>query len=315
MKKASSSPLWCKLAILLGCTLLCIGLITACSGDIETPGESTSTPSGNTDSTDNGGDSSSGEDTTTGSYYTITLDGNAYTTTAGDAIAVDGSTLVLIKGGTYRLSGERQGQIRVRVAKTEEVTLILDGLTVSCADSAALYVESADRVYIEVPEGKTATMTDAASYVFPVGVDKPNACIYGSDDLTFRGQGTLTVNGNYNNGIGCKNDIVIESGTIIVGGSNNAIKGNGSVTVTGTAHVTVTEGEDGIKSDSLTADKGYVLIDGNAVVDITCSDDALQAVSYITVGETARVTYTCGGDPTNCDGVTNVVEGSMVAKE
>ncbi len=308
MKHASRKNLARGIAAMMA-LLLCLATATACSGDTvepETPGEETNAPSPS-DNTSPSGDNNT-------AHYTITCNGNAYTTSQGDAVAVDGSALVLIKAGTYRLSGERQGQIRVKVAKTEEVTLILDDLTVTCANSAALYIQSADRVYIEVPEGKTATMTDAASYVFPAGEDKPNACIYGSDDLTFRGQGTLTVNGNFNNGIGCKNDIVIESGTIIAGGANNAIKGNGSVTVTGSANLTVTKGEDGIKSDSLTIDKGYVLIDGNAVVDITCTDDALQATSYVTVTESARVTYTCGGDPTNCDGVTNVAEGSMAAK-
>lgn len=302
----------CRLAILLSCLLLCLTAFTACSGETGSQG-SIGNESGNDMGT--GGESSIGGDGSSAlSYYTVALDGNAYTTSQPDAVAVDGSALVLTKAGTYRLTGERQGQIRVRVAKTEEVTLILDGLTVTSEASAAMYIESADRVYIEVPEGKTATLTDAETYVFPAGEDKPNACLYGSDDLTFRGQGTLMVNGRYNNGIGCKNDIVIESGTVIVGAPNNTIKGNGSVTVTGTANVTVTQGEDGIKSDSIKADKGYILIDGNAVVDITCSDDALQAISYITVAKTAKVTYQCGDAPTNCDGVTNVADGSMTEK-
>lgn len=300
----------------LACILLCLSTITACS-DVSTDtgnnARDTDTNTG-TGSGSTTGASDAGDDATAITYYTISLDGNTYTTSQPDAVDVDGSALVLVKGGTYRLSGERQGQIRVRVEKTEEVTLILDGLTVTSANSAALYVESADRVYLEVPEGKTATLTDAESYVFPDGADKPNACLYGSDDLTFRGPGTLVVNGNYNNGIGCKNDIVMEGGTIRVSAPNNAVKGNGSVTVTGNANLTILQGEDGIKSSSTKENKGYVLIDGNAVVDITCADDAIQAVSYITVAATAKVTYQCGDDPTNCDGVINVAEGAMVER-
>ena len=244
--------------------------------------------------------------------YTVTFNGTEYTTDAKSAVATDGKHIVLVKGGVYRLTGERTGQIQVSVAKTERVTLILDGLTVRSENSAALYIRSADTVCIEVPEGKTSTLSDGASYIFEnINETKPNACIYGEDDLVFRGKGTLIVTGSYNNAIGCKNDIVMTAGTVIVTAANNGVKGNGSVTLTGTASLTVTRAEDGIRADSTDPGKGWVRIEGQANAYITCTDDAIQALTSVTVSAGAHVYYDCEGQVIRCDGVTDVFEGTV----
>lgn len=246
--------------------------------------------------------------------YILTFDGKTCLASRGGAVAKDGDDItVIIKSGVYRLTGHYDGQLQVSVADTEHVTLIMDDFSVTCADSAALYVKNAGCVYVEVPEGKTATLTDAATYVYAVpGETKPNACIYAADDITFRGLGKLTVNANYNNGIGCNNDIVFMSGDVTVNAKNNGIKGSGSVSLVNTAKVTVMGAEDGIKSDGINQDEGIILMNGQAVAYVSCSDDALQAVYDITVKDTARVYYDCEGSIVNSDGTANVPDSALV---
>lgn len=243
--------------------------------------------------------------------YTITFHETSWSADRKSAVATDGKNVVLIKGGVYRLSGDYAGQIQVSVAKTERVVLILDGLTVRCADSAALFVRSADIVFIEVPEGKTATLSDGASYIFEnVNETKPNACVYGEDDLVFRGLGTLNIRGNYNNGIGCKNDVVLSSGHLSVAAANNGIKG-GTVTLTGTADLTLRAGDDGIKSDGLGVNEGVVEVSGQAVARIACTDDAIQALNAVRITAGAHVYFDCEGQAARCDGVVEVSEGTV----
>lgn len=247
--------------------------------------------------------------------YNITFEGSNYFADRGGAVATDGKSLVIIKSGVYRLSGNYEGQLQVSVADTEHVTLILDEMNITCSDSAALYVKNAGCVYVEVPEGKTSTLTDAATYVYSIpGENKPNACIYAADDITFRGLGTLVVNGNYNNGIGCNNNISIHSGNITVTAINNGVKGDGSVTLAGSAKLDIRNAEDGIKSDGINAGEGIILIDGQAVASITCADDALQAVYSVTVTSDARVYYDCDGNIVNSDGITSVAEGVLLPR-
>ncbi len=230
-----------------------------------------------------------------------------------DYIKVDGSSLVIIRPGIYELRGNLNGQIRVSVDKTADVELILNNFTAACSFSAPLYIESANEATIVLADGSVNTLTDAASYALAPGEIKPaaNACLYSSDDMVIKGNGSLTVTGNYNNGIGCKNDLRIKSGNITVTAKNNILKGNDSVEIEA-ATLHLSGGEDAIKTDNLErADKGYILITAGANITIDCSKDALQADTLITVEAGAVITGSCGKYATNCPGSVNVDADAM----
>ena len=264
----------------------------------------TQAPTGNENTTPGNTDPSS---------ITLTFNGTACTPSVADAVTVEGNAYVISKAGTYVLTGDLTGgQIKVAAAKTDEVILVFKNFNASNPTSAPLYIDSCNKCIIELAAGSVNTLTDAETYVFADPTkDKPNACIYSGDDLTIRGEGTLNVVGNYNNGIGCKNDLRIKSGTINVSAPNNILKGNDSVTIEGGV-ITLEGGEDAIKSDTTDrTDKGFILIDGDAKVTITCADDALQATQSITVAAGTSVTITAGGNAVNCPGTINADETAM----
>lgn len=293
------------ISILAAALLLSCLYLAACSGETD-PG-STNNPGGQQTPDD-------GESTVEGliDCY-IEFSGTSYTTSDASTVKVDGSALTIVKPGTYDISGTLEnGQIIVEVTKADRVTLILNNFTGSNSSSAVIWVKSADKVYLEVKTGTTNTLTDASTYVFPTAETKPNACIYSADDLSIKGHGTLIVNGNYNNGIGCKNDLSINNCKLTVNAVNNALKGNDSVTIKGDAEVLVQGAEDAIKADSLDEGKGYVTVTENAKVTIYCDDDALQASQLITITTGATVTTYAGGNSVNCDGITTIDEGCLV---
>lgn len=271
----------------------------------------TSAPSQGGENTPADTQASSG--TTEPTPITLTFSGVSCTPSESGAVSVDGNAYVISKAGTYVLTGDLTGgQLRVSVAKTDDVTLIFKNFNATNPTGSPLYIQSANKCVIELAAGSVNTLTDSDAYVFPDPlITKPNACIYSSDDLTIKGDGTLNVVGNWNNGIGCKNDLRIKSGTINVTAPNNILKGNDSVSIEG-GKVTLSGGEDAIKSDTTDrTDKGFVLIDGDAQVTITCLDDAIQAPQSVTVGAGASVTITAGGDAINCLGTINAAEGAM----
>ena len=244
----------------------------------------------------------------------LTFNGTQLSTSVKDCgITVEGSSFVITRGGTYELRGDlSNGQIKVAAGKEADVELVMNNFTASCNTSAPLYIESANKATVYLAAGSVNTLTDAAQYQFPsANVDKPNACLYSSDDLTIKGTGTLNVTGRYNNGIGCKNDLRIKECTLNVVAPNNILKGNDSVEIEG-ATVKLSGGEDAIKSDATDrSDKGYILIMAGSKVDVNCTDDAIQSTMSITVEAGATVTGTCGGDPLNCPGTINADEGAM----
>ena len=298
-----------KKIILCLTSLVLVILLASCQTNEDTDIESNSTDSS---SSNNGQNGNSG---TSQANASLVFSGMECEISDTSAIIQEGKIYKIVRPGTYTISGTLDdGQIQVEVQKTEAVTLVLDNFTGSCSDSAVIYIISADKVDIDLQNDSVNTLTDASVYVFPdPTTDKPNACIYSSDDLTIKGGGSLIVNANYNNGIGCKNDVEIKNGKVTVSAVNNAIKGNDSVTVCGDAEVIIEAADDGLKADTIDrSDKGFVRITEQAKVTVSCTDDAIQATQNVTVTSGATVTIKSASQAVNCDGTVNVDDGCIV---
>lgn len=305
---------------------LCLSLLVGCA-DTQKPDTPSSTPS-SSDTPAPSNDptatpSSSSEATPSPSSETptppvepvpveITFNGKDYTVSDKETVVASGNVLTIVKAGLYRVSGTLDdAQLRISVAKEEQVDIIFAGINITCKTSAPFYVESADKVRITLEKGTDNVLTDASNYVLAAGVKKPNACLYSSDDLLIKGSGSLTVNANYNNGIGVKNDLKIKDGNITVNAPNNAIKGNGSITVEGgTIHA---RGADGFKSDSIMEGKGFISILGGTI-SIVAGDDGLQAESAVTIAAGASVTINAADKDINCDGTVSVADNTLISK-
>src|SRR5690625_578261 len=105
----------------------------------------------------------------------------------------------------------------------------------------------------------------------------------------------LVVNGNYNNGIRSKDDLVLISGTYMVNAKNNAIKGKDSVQILDGVYSLTTEEGDAIQSNnSDDEEKGFVAIDGG-VFTITAGRDGIQAETTASL-QAADITIQTGAE-------------------
>lgn len=228
-----------------------------------------------------------------------------------DGLSVSDREVKITKAGTYIFSGTwNDGQIIVDVGKESEAVLVLDGVNITNTKSAPIYIKSSEKAKIELVDGKDNVLTDAEFYEFENPQDnKPNACIYSKDDITIKGNGSLTINANYNNGIGTSNDLKITGGNITVKAFNHALKGNDSVTISG-GNIDITSEADGIKVDNTEeAHKGFVNITGGRI-QIKAKDDAIDSTRSITVNN-ADVKVSVGGKDVKCDGIVNIAEGCI----
>lgn len=236
-------------------------------------------------------------------------------TDVGQSGAVfENDVLRITKAGSYRLKGKlTDGQVHITVAKTEVVELILDGCEIACKTGAAIYCDSSDKLYITANKGTENVLTDGYNYIYTqIGADEPNACLFSDDDITLRGSGKLTVNGNYKNGISSKNDIKIKDLTLVVNAANTGLRGKDSVEIN-SGKVSVIAQKDGIKATQTEkADKGFIEINGGTV-DVTAGDDAFQATVRITINDGA-VSASSEGKNFNCDGEVYTAEGTFTEK-
>ena len=80
------------------------------------------------------------------------------------SVSIEGSNVTITKEGTYVLEGTlSDGQIIVDVADTEKVQLVLNGVDISCSNSACVYVKSADKVFITLADGSENTLKDTGA--------------------------------------------------------------------------------------------------------------------------------------------------------
>ena len=209
--------------------------------------------------------------------------------TATDGVTVSDGVITITKAGNYKLTGTYSGQIKVEAADSDMVRLILNNAIITNSTGAAINVVEADEVVIYTASGTTNTVSDGSSYS-DTASGSPDAAIYSKSDLTLAGEGTLKVEGKYEEGIHTSDGLVIASGTLDVSAANTGIKGKDYVDILdGT--ITVTATKDGIKATNDTdGNRGWVRLSGGTV-NISAGDDGFKAERVLEIsGGTLNIT-------------------------
>ncbi|TWT11303.1 carbohydrate-binding domain-containing protein [Streptococcus sp. sy004] len=185
-------------------------------------------------------------------------------------------TLTITEPGTYTLTGTTTNGVIVNT--TGNVRLILAGANISSQDNAALYVQSADNLVVELQDNTENTITDSSKH----SDSSIEGALYSKDDLTITGNGSLTVKGNYQDGIVSNDRLAILSGQITVEAADDGIRGKDELTITG-GKIQVTAGGDGLKAtNDEDLSKGITYI-ANSDISVTAGDDAIKAESHLTI--------------------------------
>ena len=208
---------------------------------------------------------------------------------ATDGVTVSDGVITITKAGNYKLTGTYEGQIKVEAADSDMIRLILNNATITNSTGAAINVVEADEVVIYTASGTTNTVSDGSSYS-DTASGSPDAAIYSKSDLTLAGEGTLKVEGKYEESIHTSDGLVIASGTLEVSAANTGIKGKDYVDILdGT--VTVTASQDGIKAtNDSDGNRGWVRLSGG-IVNISAGDDGFKAERVVEIsGGTLNIT-------------------------
>lgn len=224
-------------------------------------------------------------------FFSDTIDGY------GEGIVINKNIVTITSAGTYIISGTiNDGRIIVDTKEDQPVRLVLNGADITCMESAPIYISSAEKAVLTLPEGTNNNITDGKNYV--VGndeTDEPDSAIFSKSDLTINGTGSLTINANYKNAITSKDELKIMSGNITLNSAGDGIKGRDFVAIRD-GIVNINAKEDGIKSNN-DAEKGFVYIEGGSV-NIIALEDGIQAETDISI-ETAAINITSGGGYAN----------------
>ena len=240
-----------------------------------------------------------------------------------NCIDTSGTVVRISCAGEYNLQGTTSNyEILVSADTSAKVYLYLNNLALTSPNDAAIYVQSADKVFLMLTDGSTNSLTDASTrtivwnYTTAEGEaksDTTGGVVYSKKDLTIKGAGSLTVTSACadtsvcGNGIHTTKDLKVKGNpTITVSAKKNALKGKRSVEVEGGEISLTSAYGDGIKSDEDDAEKladgkGFVKVLGGTFV-ITAANDGIQASNYVLVADsvsTPSFTITTGTGTAN----------------
>ena len=184
----------------------------------------------------------------------------------GDGASVSGNTVTISRAGIYRLSGDMaDGNLLVNAGENDEIRLVFDGFSIASTDTAPIYISQGGSVTVETAAGTENSVMDGRAYEKTEDDESPDAAIFSECDLILEGEGTLTVSGQFQEGIRGKDDVTVTSGTIRIEALNDGLKGKDAVCIEG-GTLEITAGDDGIQSDNeKDSDKGFVTVSGGTV--------------------------------------------------
>lgn len=215
---------------------------------------------------------------------------------------IDGTDISITAAGTYVFSGDcDNGSITVKKGVTG-VTIVLNGLTLTNDDSAAITLNKTAEASLIAAAGTTNTVADTA------GSNDENAAVKVKSGaaLAIGGTGTLTVDGNAKNGIKGAADAVITvaEGKLNINAANDGLSCDDELNITG-GTLSITAGGDAVKASPDTGDTenpdttslGNVTISGGTLT-LNAAADGIQADGDLTISGGTFHVKTNGGHTT-----------------
>lgn len=201
---------------------------------------------------------------------------------------------VIKEEGIYLVTGDfLNSTIRIEADDKAKVQLVLDGVTITNDASPAIYVASADKVFITTTESENSL---AVTGLFvPEGDVNLDAVIYSTSDLTFNGLGSLDITSTKGNGITAKDDLKVTGGTYTITAEEDGLEANDSIRIYNGSFA-IESGKDALHSENeedLTI--GYIYI-RDGVFNLNAGDDAIRANSIVQIDDgDILVTYCVEG--------------------
>jgi trimeric autotransporter adhesin len=245
----------------------------------------------------------------------------------GVSVAVNGADVVVtstteVRDINYNLSGTTtDGQFKIYSEK--RYNLILNGVSISNANGAAINLQSENKVTVTLVDGTASTCTDGATYAASLSstgvTEDQKGAFFSEGKLVFEGTGTLKINGvgtakhglvsddaievNAGNitiasatrdGIHAGDGVVITGGTVNVTAAGDAIDGDaGNITISGG---TITTTNSIANTKGITCDSTMIISGGNVNINISGNQSkGLKSVQSMTLSGGNIVINASGG--------------------
>ena len=191
------------------------------------------------------------------------------------AINVGYKSFEITKGGEYKF-GKTFNEKAILVNTKEDVTIELNSVSINNKKGPCIAI---------ISEGNT-TITLVGDNKLTSGKNYQNkeleGVIFSEGNLTFTGNGSLTVSTEFEDGIHSKSNIIIKSGEFNVTAPKDGIKALETLTVED-GKITIKAGEDGIKSFGQTSEDVGNLVINEGTFKIDAESKAVRSITKLTI--------------------------------
>ena len=190
------------------------------------------------------------------------------------------SSVEFTKPGVYHLTGNLyEGLVSIKIDPETPIKLILDNVVIENDDGPAIACYSGDDLVIELVGNNI--LSDGVVYGSQYDEDITSV-IYSKADLSFVGDGSLNLVGNYQDGIVSKDDLTFRSGVYSISAQDDGIRGKDSVHIVG-GNFSIDAVSDAIKSTNDTDyGKGFVLIEGGSF-NLNAGAKGIKAINSVII--------------------------------
>ena len=210
-------------------------------------------------------------------------------TTSTGNFTQSGNIYTITKAGTYTAKGVLNGQILVQAGEDDDIELDLEGATISYDQDSPIKALTGNSFDVSAKSGTANLVKDLRANKVVENDAVGEGAINAKVDLKIKGNGTLYVIGNFNNGIHTSDDLKIQNLSLKVIAYNNALKGNDSITINSGTIYAISQTGQGIKTknsdlSSKNKQRGSItILGGNIQVD--SAQDAIEASYDVVIGQ------------------------------
>ena len=281
---------------IFGLVLVILGLtsLTGCQENKKEPTISEKTSNDNIE--DLGEDSSSfGDSLDDSGIYDGIFEGESdlnvnFVSGTNNAYSIENNTLTftnITSDSVYSISGKLRGNIVINISENFKLDLELNGFSLISDSYNPIMISSGNKVTLKAKNNSKNYIYDERQAVEDNDDTTSKASIISLCDLQINGKGNLNVVSKNNNGIHSKDDLTINNLTLVVACSDNAIKGNDSVTIDDANVTGIASLGDAIKTkNSNISDKGNqkgnVTIN-SGTINLYSAEDGIDAAHNVVI--------------------------------
>ena len=217
---------------------------------------------------------------------TVTSDFSLKNESGTSIVGNEAGIYTISAGGEYTASGKLNGEIYIE-ASGQEVTLVLDGVSITNDLVSPIYVSNCSDFNLKVPNNTTSYIYDTRTTDYSTSDTAGRGAIHVENgDLKIKGKGTLSIESTCNSGIHCKDNVSIKNVTMLIKAMNNGVRGNDKIVIEEDPTIGIVAGNNGLvthNSDKGTnAQHGYIYITGGTIT-INSYGDAIDAAYAVEI--------------------------------